>query len=248
MNEEKHYYRYDRCNCCSNYWFDFFFNKEAVCENKQEIKEVETETMEKFISDTPSSSDDVDGYKGYFADAEFITVSKVVRTIEERPDGEIFTTYEEYLVGDVEFSTGSDFTEDYSKAMKGREFNAAAVEKGTFEEIFGFSYEDKNGWEIYEELLKSNYISGDFTKVTFDAETYEITTQELYEFEADESLWEYMLNGLVYDEIIEKQVTFQMMETENGVSYPDCFVAKVVYRDSDWVVTKSMFLQVIVNR
>ena len=36
------------------------------------------------------------------------------------------------------------------------------------------------------------------------------------------------------------------MEKENGLLYPDCFVATVVYSDAGWKVTKSMFLQVIV--
>ncbi len=48
----------------------------------------------------------------YFSDAEYITVSKVVRTIEERPDGETFTTYDEYLVSDIDLVVGNDFTED----------------------------------------------------------------------------------------------------------------------------------------
>ena len=81
-----------------------------------------------------------------------------------------------------------------------------------------------------------------------DEATYEITKQRLYKFEATEELWNYMLEGLVYDEIIEKHVTYQVMETKDGVLYPDCFVATVKYMDAGWTVTKSMFLQVIVNR
>ena len=91
-----------------------------------------------------------------------------------------------------------------------------------------------------------NKVSGDLSEGIFDEATYEITKQRLYEFEATEELWNYMLEGLVYDEIIEKQVTYQVMETEEGVLYPDCFVATVVYSDAGWKVTKSMFLQVIV--
>ena len=141
---------------------------------------------------------------------------------------------------------GTDFTEDYTDAMKGSEFNADKVKRGSFGEIFGFVYEKKNAWEIYEELLALNKVSGELSEATFDEATYEITKQRLYEFEATEELWNYMLEGLVYDEIIEKQVTYQVMETEEGVLYPDCFVATVVYSDAGWKVTKSMFLQVIV--
>lgn len=131
-------------------------------------------------------------------------------------------------------------------AMKGSEFNEDKVKRGSFGEIFGFAYENKNAWEIYEELLALNKVSGDLSEGIFDDVTYEITKQRLYEFEANEELWRYMLEGLVYDEIIDKQVTYQVMETKDGLLYPDCFVATVVYSDAGWKVTKSMFLQVIV--
>lgn len=226
----------------------FFYNKGAVDKQKEEdvqttnlvTKEAEADSY----STVPLSGD----YERYFAGAEYITVSKVVRTIEEREDGETFITYEEYLVSDIDLVNGTDFTEDYTDAMKGSEFDASRVKRGSFGEIFEFSYENRNAWEIYEELLAINKVSGDLSVATFDEATYEITKQRLFEFKADESLWNYMLEGLVYDEIIEKQVTYQVMETEDGLAYPDCFVATVVYSDSGWKVTKSMFLQVIVCR
>ena len=89
-------------------------------------------------------------------------------------------------------------------------------------------------------------MSGDLSEGIFDDVTYEITKQRLYEFEANEELWSYMLEGLVYDEIIDKQVTYQVLETNDRLLFPDCFVATVVYSDAGWKVTKSMFLQVIV--
>ena len=220
--------------------------RETVCTEQEvseeaigEVEEVETEN---FI--VPSVSE----YEKYFADAEYITVSKVVRNIEEREDGEIITTYEEYLVSDIDLVAGSDFSEDYKEAMKGSEFDGALVKKGSFAEIFGFGYEGKNAWEIYEELLALNNVSGDLSVATFDESTYELTKQRLYEFEPDEKLWDFLLNGLVYDEIINKQVTYQVMETNEGIMYPDCFLATVTYLKDESKVTRSMFLQVIVNR
>ena len=103
--------------------------------------------------------------------------------------------------------------------MKGSEFDGALVKKGSFAEIFGFEYEGKNAWEIYEELLSLNNVSGDI-----------------------------LLNVLVYDEIINKQVTYQVMETNEGIMYPDCFLATVTYFKDECKVTRSMFLQVIVNK
>ncbi len=224
----------------------FFYNGDEVdkpMEDNVQTENVVTEdTVEDKYSTVPLSSD----YEKYFANAEYITVSKVVRSIEERPDGETFTTYEEYLVSDIDVVNGTDFTEDYTNAMKGNEFDADRVKGGSFGEVFGFVYENKNAWEIYKELLAQNKVSGDLTEATFDEATYEITKQRLFEFEVDESLWNYMLEGLVYDEIIDKQVTYQVMETDDGLVYPDCFVATVVYSDAGWKVTKSMFLQVIV--
>ena len=224
----------------------FFYNENTVDKPKEDDVQIENLVTEGTAEDNPLTVPCSSEYEKYFASAEYITVSKVVRTIEERPDGEIFTTYEEYLVSDIDLVNGSDFTEDYTVAMKGSEFNEDKVKRGSFSEIFGFSYEDKNAWEIYEELLALNKVSGDWSEGIFDEATYEITKQRLYEFEANEELWSYMLEGLVYDEIIDKQVTYQVMETKDGLLYPDCFVATVVYSDAGWKVTKSMFLQVIV--
>ena len=220
--------------------------RETVCTEQEASEETigEVEEAEKEIFIVPSASE----YEKYFADAEYITVSKVVRNIEEREDGEIITTYEEYLVSDIDLVAESDFSEDYKEAMKGSEFDGALVKKGSFAEIFGFGYEGKNAWEIYEELLALNNVSGDLSVATFDESTYELTKQRLYEFEADEKLWKFLLNGLVYDEIINKQVTYQVMETNDGIKYPDCFLATVTYLKDDCKVTRSMFLQVIVNR
>lgn len=226
----------------------FFHKKKEVDKPRENEVQIEHFVTEGAVEDdfftVPLASD----YEKYFADAEYITVSKVVRTIEEKSDGEIYTTYEEYLVGDIDLTAGTDFTEDYTEAMKGSGFDATRVKKGSFGEIFGFVYENKNAWEIYEELLERNKLSGDFSVATIDEATYEVTKQRLYEFEADEQLWNYMLEGLGYDEIIEKHVTYQVMETEDGVLYPDCFVATVVYSDAGCKVTKSMFLQVIACR
>jgi len=226
----------------------FFYNDGTDDKPKEDNVNIEHLVTEDAVEENSFAVPLASDYEKYFADAEYITVSKVVRTIEERPDGETFTTYEEYLVSDIDLVVGNDFTEDYSEAMRGNEFDATMVKRGNFSEIFDFAYESKNAWEIYEELLAKNKVSGDWSVATFDESTYEITKQRLYEFEADEELWSYMLEGLVYDEIIEKHVTYQVMETENGVLYPDCFVATVVYSDADWKVTKSMFLQVIVNK
>lgn len=186
-------------------------------------------------------------YEKYFSNAKFITVSKVVRTIEERPDGEIFTSYDEYYISDIDYEANSDYSENYSKAMYGEIFNSGLVEKDSFENMFEFSYENKNAWEIYEKLLKTNHVVVNLDEAVLDEEIYKITGQKIYYIKADDSLWEYMLEGTVYDEIIEKKVSYQEEKTEDDVLYPDCFVATVVYSESEWKVTKSMFLQVIVN-
>lgn len=223
----------------------FFYNNGEVDKKGKEVVMQETEeSANKEAGDVMIAEE----YEKYFSDAKFITVSKVVRTIEERPDGETFTTYEEYMVSDIDFETNADFTEDYSKAMAGTEFHAELVKKDSFENVFGFSYKEKDAWQIYKELLMLNSVSGDFEKATLDEATYDITKQRLYEFTPNEALWEHMLEGLVYDEIIESKVTYQVEESEGGVLYPDCFVATVVYTDAGWKVTKSMFLQVTVNR
>ena len=79
------------------------------------------------------------------------------------------------MVSDIDLVVGNDFTEDYSEAMRGNEFDATMVKRGSFSEIFDFAYESKNAWEIYEKLLAQNKVSGDWSVATFDESTYEIT-------------------------------------------------------------------------
>lgn len=129
----------------------FFYNENTVDKPREDDVQIENLVTEGTVEDNPLTVPCSSEYEKYFASAEYITVSKVVRTIEERPDGEIFTTYEEYLVSDIDLVNGSDFTEDYTVAMKGSEFNEDKVKRGSFSEIFGFSYENKDAWEIYEE-------------------------------------------------------------------------------------------------
>lgn len=221
----------------------FYHGEEKSMEQYREIEETIEKDDEEMGSEVANNLV-LKEYEQYFSNAEFITVSKVVRTIKEKETGESYTSYDEYLVSDVDLVSQKDFTEDYSEAMEGKEFDSSKVIRGTFDEILGFSYVGMNAWDIYSTLLATNGIEMDFEHAIFDNELYDITKQKTYRLFGENIVWKEVLNV----EILEQYVSFQEAMTKDGIAYPDCFTAVLRYKEGEWTVTKSLFLQVIVNR
>ena len=221
-------------------------NKQETSIEESESEALQTEEVEHQNEMVPNMEE----YKEYYENAKFITVEKVERTITESLDGSSDTSYDTYFVSDVYMEKGTDFTEDYACAMIGNEFEEELVSKMEFEEAFGFSYAELDAWEIYEKLLSENGMEMELEDAVFDEDTYRRTTQIIYEMHdrnADK-IWNRFLQDEAYDEIISKKVCYQVMTSEDGITYPDCFTAELKYRNGDTLITKSIFLQVIVNR
>ena len=221
-------------------------NKQETSIEESENEALQTEEVEHQNEMVPNRGE----YKAYYENAKFITVEKVERTITESLDGSSDTSYDTYFVSDVYMEKGTDFTEDYACAMIGNEFEKELVSKMEFEEAFGFSYAELDAWEIYEKLLSENGMEMELEDAVFDEDTYRRTTQIIYEMHdrnADK-IWNRFLQDEAYDEIISKKVCYQVMTSEDGITYPDCFTAELKYRNGDTLITKSIFLQVIVNR
>lgn len=186
--------------------------------------------------------------EAYFENASYITVEKVQQTCWQKADGSYESSYDAYLVADLELKGQKEYTEDYTEAMAGTQFDDTKVKKVSFQDAFGFAYAGKNGWEIYQELLKGYNLQIDLEEASFDAETYELTTQKLFLLSDDEAVYNHLLDGEDYDEIIGKKICYQTGETEDGLVYPDCFTVSVQMKQGEDIVTKKLFLQTVVNQ
>ena len=191
---------------------------------------------------------EVKEYVPYFENASYITVEKVQQTSRQKADGSNISSYDAYMIADLELRDRKEYTEDYTEAMEETEFDYTKVKKVNFQDAFGFEYVGKNGWEIYQELLKRYDLGLELGEATFDAETYELTTQKLFILPEDEAVYKHLLDGENYDEIIERKICYQTGETEEGLIYPDCFTVSVKMKQGEDIVAKSLFLQTVVNQ
>lgn len=209
------------------------------------------ETSEsKDLSDTEAAGKEFslsENYQKPFEDAGSVTVEKVERTTVEEMQGNSKTTYQTYVVSDVDLKAKKDNTEDYVKALASDEMDDSLVRKISFEEAFGFSYDSLNGFEILHRLMERNGFDGNLYKVEFDKQTYDMTKQNLYELKDECSVTKKMLKGVAYDELLESTVSYQTVKTEDGVVIPDCITATVKYRTGEKTYTKNVFLQVSIN-
>lgn len=106
-------------------------------------------------------------------------------------------------------------------------------------------YEDINGLDIYEDILKGNGIESDLSDGVFDEATYKMTGQKVYEFQ-NECITQMLLKDVSYDKLLDSKVFFEMVE-EEGVEYPGYFSAVVQYESKGMTITKSLYVAVTVN-
>lgn len=204
-------------------------------ETKETENFVEKNTVKPFTEES----------KKLFLEASNVTVEKVLRTTTEFADGSSEVEYQEYFVSDVDLKNKKDNTEDFAKAVSGAEFDDTLIEHVTFEEAFGFLYEDINGLDIYEDILKGNGIESDLNDGVFDEATYKMTGQKVYEFQ-NECITQMLLKDVSYDKLLDSKVFFEMVE-EEGVEYPGYFSAVVQYESKGMTITKSLYVAVTVN-
>src|SRR5574344_1070935 len=90
-----------------------------------------TETPEKVFA----------SYEKSLTEATNILVEKVVRTSVQDTDGNYSTSYDSYVVSNVELAKGIDNTEDFTDAVSAKEYDDELVKQVSFKDGFGFSYE-----------------------------------------------------------------------------------------------------------
>jgi len=188
----------------------------------------------------------ISNYEKTLSDAEFITVEKVVRTIEEDTEGNYSTVYDAYLVSDINLSKKTDNTEEFAEAISAKEYDESLIKEVSFSDGFGFSYQGLNARGIYETLLDMEGFSGDLTEVTFDEETNALTGQNIYLLKNEGSVIEHLLPDYEEKDVIEKRVYFETTKATD-TEMPDYFVAVIKYREGDKVIEKSIYLQIFLN-
>ncbi len=203
----------------------------------------ETEAIAEKVSNNPVLTED---FVTTFKKINALSVEKVVRTVTESEDGSTKTQYESYLLSYLDMTNDTEQTCDYSNASVGDGFEVEKVIESDFISEFGFDYHQMNGYEIYEQLLKDSGIDGDLNKVTFDAKTYDMTGQEVYVLDQECSVIQKLLENTDYDEIISSEVSYQVSKIK-GVVIPEYFTAVVQYKAGEQIVTKNLFLQIMLE-
>ncbi|MDD3185702.1 MAG: hypothetical protein PHT76_10435 [Anaerostipes sp.] len=205
-----------------------------------ETQEEEMVTSEK-VGKNPVISDD---FAEKSKSAKYMSVEKVIRTMTESADGSTETKYDSYVLSEIDLVNQKETTMDYSNASVGDGFE---VEKGVstdFKTEFGFDYQQMNGEQIYDELLKTSGIDADLNQVTFDTNTFEMTGQEIYVLDKECSIIKNLLEDTEYDELISSEVSYQLVKTADEINVPDYFTAVVQYRVNEQIITKNLFLQI----
>ena len=99
-----------------------------------------------------------------------------------------------------------------------------------------------NAYEVYGKLLQENGLSLSFKDASKDDERSYLTGGSTYLIH-DSDVIKLMLSGETYDEITAQNVYVQV--SKDGL--PEYFSAEVTYRYNDWMITKSLYLQVTIE-
>ncbi|SCW50468.1 hypothetical protein SAMN02910400_01028 [Lachnospiraceae bacterium C10] len=210
--------------------------KDEVTDGKGSVQPAILKEKVEVISD--------DAWKEY-ENADKFVVELVERTTIETERG-FETEYDRYIVSDVDLKNQTDDTKDYHDALLESDGEIDEGVKLSFKDAFGISYAGKNGRELYESLLKQYGFGEDFNDVTFDEDTNKLTGQNLYVFNEKNDVTDYLLEGEVVDEIVESKVCYQLGDETGGVRLPEYFSASVRYKAGDQVITKSLYLSVLI--
>lgn len=177
-----------------------------------------------------------------FEEASNVTVEKVIRSQTQLEDGSVNTSYDTYLLSDIDLKNDVDQTVDYSNASVGDGFEIDEAVSTDFISSFGFDYAQMDGAAIYKKILETEGINGDLQKVTFDQETYEMTGQEIYVLDEKCSVIDKMITDA--DEVISSKVSYQVKKDS---TMPDYFSVVVEYKKGEQRIIKNLFLQVTIN-
>lgn len=214
-------------------------NRMDAWEKKAEnVQKEETVKEEKIVSP-------IEGAEDYYKKAGKISIEKVERRSENDGDGNSKTEYRSYIVSDVDLSEGHDNTAEYANALKEDEFDDSGVRKMKFTEAFDFSYEGMDAWDIYNRILSDNGFDGDLESAHLDEEEQKLSKRMIYDLKSS-SILDMLCLDEKYDSIVSKKAYFQVEEIGEA-KVPQSFTAEVVFAKGDKTITKSFYLQMVVE-
>lgn len=210
-------------------------------EEKNQLDDSESEECEE--------ADEINAQVVYepFEAANNITVEKVVRTTVKNGSGDSETTYDSYLVSDVDLKNRTDNTEDFSVALGSEEYDETKIQTASFADAFGFSYEGLSGLAVHDQLLKAAGFDGDLATVSFDEDTYKMTGQKLYILKDKCTVLKQLIPEDDSVNVLESKAYYQTTEDKDGLILPDYYVAMVRYQQGDNTIEKSLYLQITIN-
>lgn len=186
-------------------------------------------------------------YEKSLTDATNILVEKVVRTSIQDADGNYSTTYDSYVVSNVEVARGTDDTEDFTDAVSAKEYDDELIKQVSFSDGFGFSYQGLSAVGIYETLLDIEGFVINTNDVSLDENRTKLTGQNNYIVNDNSHIIEKLLPDYESKDVINTIAYYQTIK-EGDTEIPEFFVAVVEYREGDQVIEKSIYLQISANK
>ena len=172
-----------------------------------------------------------------------VQVEKIFTEVVDDGKGSQELKYTSYYLADVDLTRLSDSTYDYTACVTEDGFDDTKVEKISFAEAFGFSYQGCTDMaEFFEFARKSSGFDSDMMDASYDEEKYELMKEESYEFNGDCSILYSMLGDMDYDRLIQSTCYYTLSEAEDGTKYPSMFTAIVQYEKGGVTYTKTAYL------
>ncbi len=180
------------------------------------------------------------------SNTNYVSIEKVVRTMEIDEDGNCETTYDSYLLSDVSLIGNEDNTEDFTDCFIGTEYDDSKVKVGSFKDLFGFEFNGMTGKKLHDDLLTREGFESDFSECEIDEEAKKRTGENVYLIKDDISVFERLIPDDFSGEVLEKKAYFQTQK-EGDKECPDYYLAYVRYENAGKTVERSVYLQVSVN-
>lgn len=230
--------------------------KKGLYESSQKVETSVEETSEETVDDEETKEDDNEskavsagnGYEKISADKAVsentcVQVEKILTEVVDDGKGNQELKYTSYYMSDVNLTALSDSTADYTQCITEDGFDDSKIEKVSFADAFGFSYQGCTDMaEFFELARKSSGFDYDMTDASYDEEKYELMKEESYEFNGDCSILYSMLGDMDYDRLIQSTCYYSLSELEDGTKYPTMFTAIVQYVKGDITYTKTAYL------
>lgn len=212
-------------------------DREVISETEGEKNPVEENDKELL----PILTDDA---VTYLQDFDSLSVRLVEMSSIAGEEGKVNSTYDRYIMSDVDLTSGEELSEDYSNALEKDSVNDSMVKLTTFEEVFGFDFRDcRDVYEVYRKAIDAYGIDADLGEAEYDEELFQALGQKSYVLKNHVPLETKIMQGILYDELMESYCTYQVWEPCEGMMIPESFSVIVRYEKDHVIYTKTAYLE-----